>query len=411
MEKSKMTRIFKGYEYQLVPGDGDSGNHLFKISKTSDGYSKLYTASPIDYEAYRTMINPFVTIRLRVTDERGNYFEKKFTLNILDVQEVPDKLKVDVVLIGAGGGGGAADDGSGGPGGSGSQYAFATTLKIGTKYGLHVGSGGLGGLNNAFQHYTGTGGPGGETPSFSGGFYGGKGGHCGPHGSSGGGGGGGAATAFSYYKKGGWGRGWKSMAAAAGGGGGTGRRELPAYPGKGGDLEFKNTHLSLYGDPKTVGGIGFNYTGDGPGGGAGGGGAQGGQGASSTEGSYGGKSGITRTSFKPTSVTIVPGQTGAVVAGSWHLHGLAQRTPLGSAPGKWWNKMNLVPAEAGSGGFSGYRTSDRGNSNGKAGAAIVRYKDTYPRIALGGSYSLSGGYHIHVFSGSSSYSLEVELYE
>lgn len=406
-----MARVYYGYDYQLVPGDGDSGNHLFRISKTGDGYSKLYTASPIDYEAYHLMINPFVTIRLRVTDERGNYFEKKITLNILDVQEIPDKLKVDVVLIGAGGGAGGADDGNGGPGGSGSQFAFATTLQVGETYGLHVGSAGLGGLNNAFISYTSTGGPGGETPAFSGGFFGGKGGHCGPHGSSGGGGGGGAATVLSYYKRGGMGRGWRSMAAAAGGGGGTGRRELPAYPGRGGDLEFKNTHLALYGDHKTVGGIGFNYSGDGPGGGGGGGGASGGQGASSAEGSYGGKSGITRTTFKPTSQTIVSGQTGKVVSGGWHLHGLAQRTAIGSAPGKWWNKMNLVPAGAGSGGFSGYRAGDRGNSNGQAGAAIIRYKDTYPRIKLGGSYSLSGGYHIHVFNGSATHSLEMELYE
>ena len=408
MERSKMARVYKGYNYQLVPGDGDSGNHLFRISRTGDGYSKLYTAVPIDYEAYKTMLNPNVSIRLRVTDERGNFFEKKFTLNILDVQEVPEKLKVNVVLIGAGGGAGGADDGNGGPGGSGSQFGFTTTLQLGTTYGLHIGSGGLGGVNNAVYPYTTTGGPGGETPGFSGAFFGGKGGHCGPHGSSGGGGGGGAATVFSYYKRGGFGAGWKSMAAAAGGGGGTGRRELPAYPGRGGDLEFANLHVTLYGDNKTVGGIGFNYLFDGPGGGAGGGGAQGGQGASDKDGSYGGKSGITRTTFKPTSQSIVSGQTGAVVAGSFHLHGLAQRTETGSSAGKWWD--GWIPPGAGSGGFSGTRKEERINSNGQAGAAIIRYKDTYPRIKLGGVYNLSGGYHVHVFNGSASHSLNVELY-
>lgn len=404
-----MARVYTGYNYQLVPGDGDSGNHLFRVDKTADGYSRLYTAVPIDYEAYKTMLNPNVSIRLRVTDERGNFFEKKFTLNILDVQEVPDILKTDVVLIGAGGGAGGADDGNGAPGGSGSQYGFTTQLHLGETYGLHIGSGGLGGINNAFYPYRTTGGPGGETPGFSGGFFGGKGGHCGPSGSSGGGGGGGAATVLSYYKKSGFGaKGWKSMAAAAGGGGGTGRRELPAYPGRGGDLEFENLHVSLYGDHLTVGGIGFNYLYDGPGGGAGGGGAEGGQGASDKDGSYGGKSGITRKTFKPTNQTVVSGQTGAVVAGHYHLHGLAQRTEIGSTAGKWWS--GLVPTGAGSGGFSGYRKEDRGSSNGQAGAAIIRYKDTYPRIKLGGTYILSGGYHIHVFNGSATYSLEVELY-
>ena len=405
-----MARVYKGYNYQLVPGDGDSGNHLFRISRTGDGYSKLYTVVPIDYEAYTTMLNPHVSIRLRVTDERGNFFEKKFILNILDVQEEPDTLKIDVVLVGAGGGAGGADDGNGAPGGSGSQYGFTTKLYLGTTYGLHIGSGGLGGINNAFYTHTTTGGPGGETPGFSSGFFGGKGGYCGPRGSSGGGGGGGAATVFSYYQRSGFGRrGWKSMAAAAGGGGGTGRRELPAYPGKGGDLEFLNGHVNAYGDHVTVGGRGFDWNDDGPGGGGGGGGAEGGQGAGHRDGSYGGKSGITRTTFKPTDQTIVSGKTGTVVPGHFHLHGLAQRTETGSAAGKWWN--GLVPTGAGSGGFSGHRKEERGNSNGQAGAAIIRYKDTYPRIKLGGTYVLSGGYHIHVFNGSATYSLEIELYE
>ena len=406
MERSKMARIYTGYNYQLVPGDGDSGNHLFRIDKTTDGYSRLYTVVPIDYEAYKTMLNPNVSIRLRVTDERGNFFEKKFTLNILDVEEVPEKLKVDVVLIGAGGGAGGADDGNGGPGGSGSQFGFTTTLQLGTTYGLHIGSGGLGGVN-AFYPYTTTGGPGAKPQGFREDFLVVK-----------------VVTVvlldqvvaaevvalppyFPTIKEVVWvgvGNPWRRLLVVEE----EQVEENCCIPRKGGDLEFLNTHVSLYGNHKTVGGIGFNYLFDGPGGGAGGGGAQGGQGASDKDGSYGGKSGITRTTFKPTSQSIVSGQTGLVVPGSFHLHGLAQRTETGSSAGKWWD--GWIPPGAGSGGFSGTRKEERGNSNGQAGAAIIRYKDTYPRIKLGGVYNLSGGYHVHVFNGSASHSLNVELY-
>lgn len=450
MERSKMARVYTGYNYQLVPGDGDSGNHLFRVDKTSDGYSRLYTAAPIDYEAYATMLNPHVSIRLRVTDERGNFFEKKLTLNILDVQEVPEELKIDIVLIGGGGGGGAQDDGNGGPGGSGSQYSFTTTFQKGVTYGLHVGSGGLGGLNSAHAHYSTTGGQGGETPGFPLKFFGGNGGWAGPSGSSGGGGGGGAGTVFSRYDKGGW----YALAVAAGGGGGTGRRERPAFAGKGGDnpdwVERTDIAFNGLGIPGNVylggevsgGGRGMAWDDSDSGAcGGGGGGAEGGYGGQhfgAYFGANGGRSGvapdmdpvmglmvagmrmpgvrldasgllITRANFKPSDQSITPGREGGGATSTANLwtHGLAERTPLGSMAGKWWN--GLLSPDVGSGGYSGINEASRPLfSNGKAGAAIVRYKDFFPEISFGGEHRLSGGYHIHVFEGSATYSLKME---
>lgn len=401
-----MKRVERGYKFELVPGVGDSGNNLFKVVE-KDGVSQLRTSGPIDYEDYALLKNPYVSIRLRVTDSRGNSFEKKITLNILDGLEVPLLLAVDVVMLGAGGGAGGAQGGQGGPGGSGSQYAFSFAMEKGVKYAFNVGGGGLGGLSSASNDYLSTGGPSGESGygSSGGTLYGGRGGHAGPNANSGGGGGGGGATALSVYKRRGMaGKGYARLAVAAAGGGGTGRGNLTAYAGRGGDpAGFKANDTSLSETHFTVGGIGYINLDDGPGGGGGGGGDYGGVGANKLDGSFGGKSATTRRGgfMGVKGQENIPGLTGNLA--------LATRVSIGSSAGKWWN--NQFPAGAGEGGFSGSTISDRVNSNGKDGAAIIRYKETdSPRLDFGGTYVLSNGYHTHTFSSSGQYEMEVKEY-
>lgn len=197
-----MTTIYKGYKYEFCSGDGDSGNSLFRLETDSAGYTSLRTRVPIDYEAYSSMPSPFVTIRVRVTDERNNSFEKKIQLNILDVPETPSNVNADVVLIGGGGGAGGKDDGFGGSGGSASSYTFSINIEYGERFGVGIGSGGLGGLNSALgATWQATGGAGGELYNTDD-NNGGRGGYAGPAGSSGGGGGGGGATALFRYQEG-----------------------------------------------------------------------------------------------------------------------------------------------------------------------------------------------------------------
>ncbi|MBW6465118.1 MAG: cadherin-like domain-containing protein [Brevefilum sp.] len=65
--------------YSLVPGIGDTHNHFYNIS--GDRLRTLYT---FNYEARQEHY-----IRVRSTDSGGLYFEKSFTISILDVNEPP----------------------------------------------------------------------------------------------------------------------------------------------------------------------------------------------------------------------------------------------------------------------------------------------------------------------------------
>jgi hypothetical protein len=409
-----MTNTYK-YKYEFCSGDGDSGNYLFILKRDAQGYTSLRTRVPIDYEAYSAMTSPFVTVRLRVTDERNNTFEKKIQLNILDIQEKPSQLDVDVMILGAGGGGGGGDDGNGAPGGSGSQYSFVINLTDDIRWAFVIGSGGKGGLNNGGRSHTTTGGVGGES-LYNYNFYGGTGGHAGGRGSSGAGGGGGSATYLGFYRKPKFGsRKWTAIAAAGAGAGGTGRRELPAYPGGGGDdPDFINIDVGR----NNYGGTGFINFGDGPGGGGGGAGILGGDGAPSnhSRGASGGMSGINdryATQFPISSKKLRAGKPGAVYASSYALQGYTVRTPPSSMVGSWWN--GLLPSNAGTGGYSGtqpeHRTLD--HSNGAPGAAVIRYKmeasGGFPKLKFGGSYGVHNGYHVHVFSTPGVHELTLEL--
>lgn len=415
-----MSKVFKGLKYEFCSGDGDSGNDLFLLKQDNEGRTKIYTKVPIDYEAYSAMASPYVTVRIKCTDERRKSFEKKIQINILDVEEVPPKLNLDVVLVGPGGGAGGQDAGNGGPGGSGSQYSFSFEMTKDRTYAIKIGSGGKGGLSSGSVSW---GSSGGESGDFSGEFYyaGGKGGYAGPTGSSGGGGGGGSVSALLYKYMGRKGMGssrkverWAPAVVAGGGAGGTGRRELPAHPGKAADhVPFVPTDEDPF---HYKGGDGFENSGDGPGGGGGGGGIKGGLGATTSDGAYGGSSGIAEVPFSDIFINrnLLRGRTGAVNASSdFHYHGHTTRTQIAAMTGKWWN--GIMPLHSGTGGYSGATYADRSFSNGSPGAAIIRYKSTslggFPRLKFGGSYQLLDGYHVHTYSEIGFTELSMELYE
>ena len=69
--------------YSLVSGYGDDHNHLFSLEP--DG--TLRTAAAFDYETHSNSYS----VRVRVTDELNASFEKPFWVDLLDVDEDPDK--------------------------------------------------------------------------------------------------------------------------------------------------------------------------------------------------------------------------------------------------------------------------------------------------------------------------------
>ncbi|MXV52443.1 T9SS type B sorting domain-containing protein [Pedobacter sp. HMF7647] len=69
-----------GFVYSLVPGPGSGGNASFDI----DNSGNLLAAASFDYESQNSY-----SIRVRSTDNSGEYFEKLFNINVLDVNEAP----------------------------------------------------------------------------------------------------------------------------------------------------------------------------------------------------------------------------------------------------------------------------------------------------------------------------------
>ncbi|HTX79119.1 MAG TPA: sortase, partial [Longilinea sp.] len=67
------------YTYTLVTGTGDDDNGSFYISGDS-----LFTSASFDYETQNGY-----SIRVRSTDQDGLYYEKVFTIAVLDVNEAP----------------------------------------------------------------------------------------------------------------------------------------------------------------------------------------------------------------------------------------------------------------------------------------------------------------------------------
>jgi len=65
------------FQYKFVVGAGDTDNDLFQIVGTS-----LQIKQPLDFETKSTY-----TVRIRTTDQRGQFYEKSFTVNVTDVNE------------------------------------------------------------------------------------------------------------------------------------------------------------------------------------------------------------------------------------------------------------------------------------------------------------------------------------
>ena len=79
------------HAFSLVSGAGDEHNHLFVLG--DDG--ALHTGAEFDYENNASSYS----IRVRVTDELNASFEKIFFVDLLDVDEDPDRDGLHLSLI------------------------------------------------------------------------------------------------------------------------------------------------------------------------------------------------------------------------------------------------------------------------------------------------------------------------
>ena len=77
------------FTYTLVGGSGDSGNSSFNISGNTLRSSVIF-----NYEAAHSY-----SIRVRSTDNTGQYFEKLFTISIIDVNEAPTNITLSASTI------------------------------------------------------------------------------------------------------------------------------------------------------------------------------------------------------------------------------------------------------------------------------------------------------------------------
>lgn len=73
------------FTYTLVAGAGDTGNGSFQISG-----NQLQTRAGFDFETQNSY-----SIRVRVTDNGGLWFEKVFTISVTDVNEAPTAISLD----------------------------------------------------------------------------------------------------------------------------------------------------------------------------------------------------------------------------------------------------------------------------------------------------------------------------
>ncbi|MFO0798581.1 MAG: choice-of-anchor Q domain-containing protein [Gemmataceae bacterium] len=155
------------FTYELVSGDGDSGNAMFGI----DVAGNLVTAGPLDFEAQASY-----SVRVRSTDAAGLSTEKVLRVGVLNVNEAPKSLRLsantvaenqpagtliglltatdpDNVTSGGGGGGsggsGGSSDGGGGSGGGGNGRPGGQPDRPASTFSLVTGEGDSG--NGAFQ--------------------------------------------------------------------------------------------------------------------------------------------------------------------------------------------------------------------------------------------------------------------
>jgi len=73
------------FQYTFVQGTGDTDNALFEIVGNS-----LQARGPLDFEDKASY-----TVRVRTTDQRGQFLERALTINVVDVNDKPDGLSVE----------------------------------------------------------------------------------------------------------------------------------------------------------------------------------------------------------------------------------------------------------------------------------------------------------------------------
>jgi hypothetical protein len=78
------------FHYQLVAGSGAVDNASFTI----DSAGNLHAAVAFDYEAQSAC-----SIRVRTTDNAGQWFEKQFTVSVADVNEAPTRIELSAASL------------------------------------------------------------------------------------------------------------------------------------------------------------------------------------------------------------------------------------------------------------------------------------------------------------------------
>lgn len=263
---------------------------------------------------------------------------------------------VDYLIVAGGGGGGS---GLAGGGGAGGVLTGTLTVSPGTAYAITVGGGGAGGAGTAYN--TGVNGSNSTALGFTcvGGGYSGA---YNQNGNPGGSGGGGGGTDSSYpgSRTGGSGTAGQGN---AGGSGSPSSQNPQSYAGGGGGGAGA-AGASMSGSTAGAGGVGISSSISGSAtyyGGGGGGGA-----------------------YSPGGGSAAGGGTGGGGAGSL----LGSGTPGTTGTG-------------GGGGGGGYNSGALGGGAGGSGIVIIRYLGS--QRATGGTITSTGGYTIHTFSSSSTF--------
>lgn len=81
--------LSESFTYSLISGTGDNDNAHFSISG-----SQLLTAAALNATA-----QPELTIRVRVTDQGGAYFERQFTISVLNINLAPDDITLSSTVL------------------------------------------------------------------------------------------------------------------------------------------------------------------------------------------------------------------------------------------------------------------------------------------------------------------------
>jgi len=267
-----------------------------------------------------------------------------------------DSINATVLLVGGGGGGGCSyGDGTGGGGGGGvlevsKSISRASIFSVTVGQGGAEGSGsnqtGQNGGNSVFLDQTALGGGGGAAGDIPNGRVGASGG-------------------------GGW----------VGASGAVGSNGTPGQGFKGGD------------------GLPGGYN---PGGGGGGGGGAGGPGSNGGQYNPGGNGGIGKSSLITGTITFYGGGGGG---GSWQAAGGTGGNGGGGNGGSRTLGTNATAGINGLGGGGGGFSANGGGPAGKGGSGVVIIKYEGVPQATGGSITQAGGFTIHTFTASGTFTV------